>query len=293
MIFYLEDDEQIRNLTIYTLSQVGRETIGFSRAQDMYEALKTQIPDLFLLDVMLPGEDGMSVLQQIRSMPLTSDIPVMMLTAKSTEFDKVTGLDMGADDYLTKPFGMMELVSRVNALLRRASRSKRPNLGGEGEGEDPQDPQSLHQTQASQAAQQLGARLSSAGATSPSAEAVPSPPGATSSSSASSAESNKEHSILKVGAIHMDIARYLVLVNDKEVRLTRKEFEMLRHLMENRGIVVSRGQLLDHVWGYSVAGQTRTVDAHVQTLRRKLEEVYPGSSSQIETVRGVGYRIRE
>ena len=124
MIYYLEDDEQIRNLTLYTLAQTGHETQGFSCAAELYEAIERAVPDLFILDVMLPGEDGISVLKKLRACDDTADVPVMMLTAKSTEFDTVTGLDAGADDYLAKPFGMMELLSRVNALLRRARRNE-------------------------------------------------------------------------------------------------------------------------------------------------------------------------
>ena len=120
MIYYLEDDEQIRNLALYTLEQTGHATRGFSRASEMDIALASEVPDLFLLDVMLPDEDGISVLKRLRADARTANVPIMMLTAKSTEFDTVCGLDAGADDYLAKPFGMMELVSRVNALLRRA-----------------------------------------------------------------------------------------------------------------------------------------------------------------------------
>ncbi|MFR4804531.1 MAG: response regulator transcription factor [Eggerthellaceae bacterium] len=123
MIYYLEDDEQIRNLTLYTLAQTGHETQGFSCAAELYEAIERAVPDLFILDVMLPGEDGISVLKKLRACEGTADVPVMMLTAKSSEFDTVTGLDAGADDYLAA-FGMMELLSRVNALLRRARRNE-------------------------------------------------------------------------------------------------------------------------------------------------------------------------
>lgn len=232
MIYYLEDDEQIRNLTLYTLSQTGHETCGFSRAAEMDAALADGVPDLFLLDVMLPDEDGISVLKRLRRDPRTAGVPIMMLTAKSTEYDTVTGLDAGADDYLAKPFGMMELLSRVNALLRRAARE--------------------------------------------SSETVPSVAGKT----------------LDAGPIALDPASYRVTVSGTEVRLTHKEFEMLRYLMENRGIVVSRDKLLEHVWGYGIAGETRTVDAHVQTLRKKLGEADPEAVSFIETVRGVGYRLK-
>ena len=122
MIYYLEDDEQIRNLALYTLEQTGHATRGFSRASEMDVALAGEVPDLFLLDVMLPDEDGISVLKRLRADSRTANVPIMMLTAKSTEFDTVCGLDAGADDYLAKPFGMMELISRVNALLRRHER---------------------------------------------------------------------------------------------------------------------------------------------------------------------------
>lgn len=247
MIYYLEDDEQIRNLTLYTLAQTGHETCGFACAPELYEALERAVPDLFILDVMLPGEDGISVLKKLRERPDTTNVPVMMLTAKSTEFDTVLGLDSGADDYLAKPFGMMELLSRVNALLRRARRDAEA---------------------ARQAADSASGRKDAA-----------------------SADAEKSD-IMDAGPIHLDAARYMVEVSGIEVRLTHKEFETLRFLMHNRGIVVSRGQLLDQVWGYEVAGETRTVDAHIQTLRKKLGEADSQAASLIETVRGVGYRMK-
>lgn len=124
MIYYLEDDEQIRNLTLYTLAQTGHETQGFSCAAELYEAIERAVPDLFILDVMLPGEDGISVLKKLRACDDTADVPVMMLTAKRPSSIRLRGLMPGADDYLAKPFGMMELLSRVNALLRRARRNE-------------------------------------------------------------------------------------------------------------------------------------------------------------------------
>ena len=257
MIYYLEDDEQIRNLALYTLAQTGHDTRGFSNAAEMYEALEECVPDLFLLDVMLPGEDGITVVGKLRQRDDTADVPVMMLTAKSTEFDTVTGLDAGADDYLAKPFGMMELLSRVNALLRRAQRSAE---------------------RAAQVAQ------------TPQAESAASPFASASATPAPPASANAP---LTAGDIVLDPARYHVTVSGQEVHLTNKEFEMLRYLMENRGLVVSRTQMLDQVWGYQVAGETRTVDAHVQTLRKKLGEASAGAPHLIETVRGVGYRLKD
>ena len=119
MIYYVEDDENIRNLAVYALEQAGLEVKGFTSSKEMFAACDVQLPDAILLDIMLPGEDGISTLRTLRSQKATCDIPIMMITAKSAEYDVVTGLDSGADEYLTKPFGMMELVSRVNALLRR------------------------------------------------------------------------------------------------------------------------------------------------------------------------------
>ncbi len=121
MIYYVEDDENIRNLTVYALKQNGYEACGFAGADEFFEACRKQLPELVLLDIMLPGVDGLEILHTLRANAATQYLPVMMLTAKGTEFDTVSGLDAGADDYLAKPFGMMELVSRVNALLRRSS----------------------------------------------------------------------------------------------------------------------------------------------------------------------------
>lgn len=255
MIFYLEDDENIRNLTVYTLEQTGHETVGFSCACNMYDALQNQTPDMFILDVMLPDEDGFSVLQNLRSRKDLDDIPIMMLTAKGSEFDKVTGLDAGADDYMSKPFGMMELVSRVNALFRRCKRGAAHS--GEG-GED------LRKQEQDKACNDLCAGLS---------------------------DDLAKDNVLEAGTIRLDTLRYEVTVKGQQANLTRKEFNMLAYLLANKGIVITRGQLLDHVWGYSVAGQTRTVDAHMQTLRKKLTEIDPEVHNLIKTVRGVGYKI--
>ncbi len=255
MIFYLEDDENIRNLTVYTLEQTGHQTVGFSCACNMYDALQTQTPDMFILDVMLPDEDGFSVLHNLRSRGDFDDIPIMMLTAKGSEFDKVTGLDAGADDYMSKPFGMMELVSRVNALFRRCKRGGVSATAGTHDG----DTTAQNVEQGSMAG--------------------------------SAHDAPQSASVLTAGCIKLDTMRYEVSVSGQLANLTRKEFDMLAYLMTNKGIVITRGQLLDRVWGYSVAGQTRTVDAHMQTLRKKLTELDPEVHNLIKTVRGVGYKI--
>lgn len=220
MIYYVEDDNSIRELVVYTLQNTGYEAKGFENGKAFFAALSAEIPDLILLDIMLPDEDGIRILKKVRAMESCCQVPVIMLTAKGTEYDKVIGLDSGADDYITKPFGMMELVSRVKAVLRRSERV-----------ETQQD--------------------------------------------------------LTCGDIAMDIRRHTVKVKGETVTLAKKEFDLLRYLMENQGIVLTRDRMLETIWGYDFDGETRTVDVHVRTLRLKLGE----SGSMIETVRGVGYRI--
>ena len=220
MIYILEDDNSIRELVVYTLNSTGFETQGFGKPSQFWAAVDRQAPNLVLLDIMLPEEDGLQVLKKLRAAAPTKKVPVMMLTAKDSEYDKVLGLDTGADDYLPKPFGMMELVARVKALLRRA-------------------------------------------------------------------EPEPEAKEFVLGELRVSPARHLVLVGGREVQLTLKEFELLRTLLENDGMVLTRDKLLTKIWGYDFDGETRTVDVHVRTLRQKLGEM----GSLIETVRGVGYKI--
>ena len=132
MIYYVEDDNNIRDLVVYTLNQSGFEAQGFRDADEFYDAIKEQSPDLVLLDIMLPGDDGLSILKSLKANKKTAAIPVIMVTARGTEYDKVIGLDLGADDYIAKPFGMMELVARVRALLRRSNLSSPPEVLKEG-----------------------------------------------------------------------------------------------------------------------------------------------------------------
>lgn len=235
MIYYVEDGKNIRDLATYALNQAGFEVVGFSCAEDFENACSSQMPDLVLLDIMLPGKDGLEILESMRLNPSTRHIPVMMLTAEGSEIDKVQGLDLGADDYLAKPFGMMELVSRVNALLRRAAR---PAQGASGS-----------------PAEELG--------------------------------------WLSCGAISLSPEARTATAAGVELPLTRKEFDLLRILLEHKGRVLTREQLLERVWGVSFVGETRTVDMHVKTLRKKLAAAAPGAEEAIGTVRGVGYRMRE
>ena len=220
MIYCVEDEKYIRELLIYTLETTGFSARGMANSKELKDALKEELPDLILLDIMLPGEDGYSILERLKASSETQNIPVIMVTAKEAEYDKVRGLEAGADDYITKPFGMMEFVARVKAVLRRCSRQ----------------------------------------------------------------EEDKE---LKFDDLKLSVGRHKVCWKEEKVELTRKEFELLQYLMENKGLVMTRNQILCHVWGYDFDGETRTVDVHVRTLRQKLGE----AGNLIETVRGVGYRI--
>ncbi len=223
MIYYVEDDNSIRELVIYTLRTTGFQARGFENGREFMAALTEETPELILLDIMLPDEDGIRILKKIRTMDSVGHVPVILLTAKGTEYDKVIGLDSGADDYITKPFGMMELVSRIKAVLRRGERMERSEGGSE----------------------------------------------------------------LTVGPIVLHAKRHQVTVDGEAVALAKKEFDLLKYLMENQGIVLTRDKMLETIWGYDFDGETRTVDVHVRTLRQKLGE----AGSLIETVRGVGYRI--
>ena len=222
MIHVVEDDAGVRELELYTLRTAGYEAAGFGEPAEFRRALQEELPELVILDVMLPGEDGMSLLRSIRHDARTRRLPVILVTARDAEMDKVNGLDAGADDYLTKPFGVMELLARVRALLRRS---------GEDRAED----------------------------------------------------------TLTHGPITLDRLRHRVTAGGTEVVLTHMEFELLAFLMTHHGQALTREVLLDDVWGMAYAGDTRTVDVHIRTLRQKLGE----SGGLIATVRGVGYRLED
>ena len=222
MIYILEDDASIRKLVVYTLGSQGMEAEGFDRPSQFWSALEQRRPDLVLLDIMLPEEDGLQVLKRLRSAPATEKLPVLMLTAKGTEYDKVLGLDQGADDYITKPFGMMELVARIRTALRHA-------------------------------------------------------------------QGERSEGVYRLGTLYVDTQRHIVRDGERDVTLTLKEFQLLTLLLQRRGTVFTRDQLLNTIWGYEFDGASRTVDVHIRTLRQKLGE----SGGCIETVRGIGYKIAE
>lgn len=220
MIWCVEDDENIRQIEIYTLNSTGFEARGFVDGLSFFKALECEKPELIILDIMLPGDDGVDILKRLKTTPDTCRIPVIMATAKGQEYDKVQSLDIGADDYLVKPFGMMEMVSRVKAVLRRC------NL-------------------------------------------------------------NPTQNILKMDELVLNMDEHTVFIGDQRIQLTFKEYEILKLFLQNPGMVFTREQLMNDVWGMDYIGETRTVDMHIRTLRQKLN-IY---GNKIETVRNVGYRM--
>jgi len=223
-IVLVDDDANLRHTLGYALRQEGFEVFAAEDGERGLEAFHQSRPDVVLLDVMLPNLDGFEVCRRIRK---ESDVPILMLTARDTELDKVVGLELGADDYLAKPFSTRELVARVRALLRRTRQTAAP----------------------------VGERLESAG-------------------------------------LLLDAVRHRVTLEGREISLKPKEFDLLAFFMAHPGQVFGREQLLASVWGYDFAGDSRTVDTHVKTLREKLDDdaEHP---LWIDTVRGVGYRFRE
>ena len=224
-IYCVEDENNIKDLIVYTLGVTGFEARGLHDGKALDEALsdpEKSLPDLILLDIMLPGEDGISILRRLKEDARFRAIPIIMLTARGAEYDKVQALDLGADDYVTKPFGMMELVSRIKAVLRRAS-------------------------------------------------------------------SYSKDDTVRFGRLEISERKRSVLADGVQIVLTNKEFELLNFLVRSPGIVMPRDQLLDEIWGHDFSGESRTLDVHIATLRQKL-----GSAGEvIETIRGVGYRLRE
>lgn len=221
-IYIVEDDSEIREMETYALTGAGYSVMAFGESVSFYKALSTQKPDLIILDIMLPNEDGLSVLNKLKKNSTTKYIPVMFVTARTTELDKVKGLDSGADDYLVKPFGIMEFLSRVKALLRRF------------------------------------------------------------------VSESKENDVV-LGPIKIDVLKHSATMDGLVCDLTYKEFELLKMLIASPGIVFSRQQLMDKVWGVDFVMETRTVDMHIKTLRQKLGKY----GSIIKTVRNVGYKAEE
>ena len=220
LIYIVEDDQNIREIESFALKNSGYTIMDFECAKDFYHQLAEKVPDCILLDIMLPDEDGLEILKKIRSIPDTRKVPIMMITAKTAELDKVKGLDLGADDYITKPFGIMELISRVKALLRRSMNME-------------------------------------------------------------------DEKFLSAGDIFLDGEKHMVYVKGEPVDLTFKEYELLKLLIQNQGIVMSRDVIMERIWGIDFEGESRTLDVHIKTLRQKLKN----AGTLIKTVRNVGYMI--
>ncbi len=304
MIYILEDDDSIRKLVTYALESQGYAAAGFALPSAFYEAMKEQIPSLLLLDIMLPEEDGISILKKLRADSQTAHLPVIMLTAKSTEYDHVEGLDAGADDYVAKPFGMMELLARVRAVLRRAEARGSTGTGDSftSENADGAGAKAAEQTASAAAVSgretsagtYTGASLSGAAA-----GAEPDNAGAGSGqtldtarqggdTTRSYAASDRGNFALDYGILRIYPKRYEVFVNDTEITLTNKEYQLLLLLVENEGIVLTREVLLDRIWDLGSEPENRTLDVHIRKIRAKLGD----AAAWIETIRGVGYRFR-
>jgi Response regulators consisting of a CheY-like receiver domain and a winged-helix DNA-binding domain len=222
-IYMIEDDENIRELVMYALRTSDFVVRGFACSKDFDKALEKEMPALVLLDIMLPDEDGLTILKRLKKGSKTKHLPVIMLTAKGSEYDRVKGLDLGADDYITKPFSVLELASRIRAVLRRTG------------------------------------------------------------------ERESKQVFFTCKEVELNTQTRTVKVSEEKVSLTYKEFEMLHILMENAECVLSRDSLMSIVWGTDFEGETRTVDMHIKTLRKKLGV----GGVIIKTVRGVGYKVGE
>ncbi|MCX5700474.1 MAG: response regulator, partial [Candidatus Omnitrophica bacterium] len=206
-ILIIEDEKDIVKMLDYNLKKEGFKTLIAHDGEDAIDAAITKLPDLILLDLMLPGLDGLEVCKSLKAERKTASIPVIMLTAKAQESDKVVGLELGADDYVTKPFSPRELIARIKAVLRRGK------------------------------------------------------------------EKDKLPDVLKIGDLTLDLSKIAVTVKDKPVELTAKEFELLKTLIKAKGRMLSRDYLLDNIWGFdhAIEIQTRTIDVHIRTLRKKLK----------------------
>ena len=218
VIYVVEDDTNIQEIEAIALKNSGHKVYTFEDASHFYKKLEEKVPDLAILDIMLPDEDGYEIIKKIRQNPLTKRLPVIMVTAKTSEIDMVRGLDIGADDYIKKPFSIIEFITRVKAVLRRT----------------------MEQT---------------------------------------------ENKFMSIGEVFLDDERHMAYVKNDPVELTYKEYELLKLLMRNAGIVMTREMIMQRVWDTEFEGESRTVEMHIKTLRKKLGE----NGSRIKTVRNVGY----
>ncbi|WKK60779.1 response regulator transcription factor [Corynebacterium sp. P3-F1] len=226
-ILIVEDEESLADPLAYLLEKEGFNALVAADGQTALTDFAANNVDLVLLDLMLPGMSGTDVCKKLRA---TSDVPIIMVTARDSEIDKVVGLELGADDYVTKPYSTRELIARIRAVLRRRSDVAEP------EAEAPSD------------------------------------------------------NVLEGGRVRLDVERHTVFVDDTPVPMPLKEFDLLEYLMRNTGRVLTRGQLIDRIWGSDYVGDTKTLDVHVKRLRTKIEKE-PSRPEQLITVRGLGYKF--
>lgn len=234
IIFVIEDDQSISELLEIALKSYSYDVYLFEDAESALQKLEEIKPNLIICDVMLPNLDGISAIAKVRENPLFKTTPIILLTAKDNEFDKIKGLDAGADDYVTKPFSIMELMARVRSQFRK-----------------------LENTSASL--------------------------------NESSSDVDNIDTQIKVGNIILDNFSRDVFVDNQKIELTFKEFELLHYLLKNKNKSISREEILNKIWGYDYSGETRTVDIHIKTLRKKLLT----GESYIKTIRGVGYKVTD
>ena len=224
-ILVVDDEENILELIRYNLEKSGYRVLVAGNGSDAMSVLEENSVDLMVLDLMLPDMDGVEICKKVRNSEKYDQLPIIMLTAKSEEIDRILGLELGADDYMTKPFSVKELAARVKTVMRRSGGS------------------------------------SSAG-----------------------------KQVLCIKDLELDLTKHEVKVANVRIELTLKEYDLLKILMMNQGKVLSRNYLLDEIWGYDYFGETRTVDVHIRNIRKKIGD--DGLEEYIETVRGVGYKIR-
>lgn len=222
LVYVVEDDADIREIEMIALKSAGFSVAACESGRAFWSEMQKTLPDLVLLDIMLEDEDGLTILRKMKKDTRCAEVPVIFVTAKTTELDKVRGLDLGADDYMVKPFGIMELISRVKAVLRRTGKVHGPRLTA-------------------------------------------------------------------VGSLVLDEDKHLVTVDGKAVTLTFKEYELLKYLALNRSIVIPRDKLMADIWDMNFEAESRTLDVHIMTLRRKLGK----AGSYIRTVKNVGYVLEE
>lgn len=222
-IYVVDGDESTRSMLLYVLGEQSYTASGFEDAESFKTAMRKQLPNLILLDRALPEEDGLAVLKWLKSDRRTASVPVILLMGQATEMDKVIGLDHGADDCISKPFGILELLSRIHAILRRTEQR--------------------------------------------------------------TATKDETQRIYQDLVVYPE--RHLVTLHGREVHLTKKEFRLLWYLLENRGHVMTRERIMEYVWDADFDVETRTIDIHINTLRKKLKD----NGGMIQTIRGVGYKI--